>query len=50
VGKAVRVMSQTPTLFTKLLLEVGALSTCLNGCQTRLLVNVDQLVQSTKIN
>src|SRR5688572_9317955 len=43
-------MPQNPTARAQLLLQVWALSACLNACQARVLINVDHLIQPTKIN
>ena len=49
VGEAVREVPQSPAPRAQLLLQVWALSARLNARQARLLVNVDHLVQPTKI-
>jgi hypothetical protein len=43
-------MPQNPTARAHLLLQVWALSACLNACQPGVLINVDHLIQPTKIN
>ena len=49
MGEAVREVSQRPAARPELLLEVRALDARLNACQAGLLVDVDHLVQPTKI-